>query len=87
MTRPASLRALPKPARAHDLRQSAGVVAIGLVGHSLHRRIGLTRLDADRWQARVTQTIVKPGRQRTRFQTDALQRQPGAFLRSSSGVR
>ncbi|MCY1229521.1 hypothetical protein D9M72_418850 [compost metagenome] len=67
---------LPIPARAHDLRQCAGVVAIGLVGHRLHRGIRSPRLDADRRQAFAAQPIVKPGGQRARFQPDALQRKP-----------
>jgi hypothetical protein len=66
---------LPIPARAHDLRKRAGIVAIGLVRHRLHGRIGLARLYTDRRQALGTQSIVKPGRQRARFQPNALQRQ------------
>lgn len=72
---------LPIPASAHDLRQRAGVIAVGLVGHRLHRRIGLPRLDAGRRQAFGVQSIVKPGRQRARFQADPLKRQAGPLQR------
>jgi hypothetical protein len=66
---------LPIPAGAHDLRQGAGIVAIGLVRHRLHRRIGGPRLDADRRQTFGAQFVMKPGRQRTRFQTHPFHRQ------------
>jgi hypothetical protein len=45
----------------HDLRQAAGIVAVGF-GHRFHRGMGLARLDADRRQAHLAQAIVKPGR-------------------------
>ena len=66
---------LPEPPRAHDLRQGAGVVAIGLVGHRLHRGVGLPRLDADGGEALSAQAVVQPGRQRTSLEPDPIQRQ------------
>lgn len=73
---------LPIPASAHDLRQRAGVIAVGLVGHRLHRLVGLPRLDAGRRLAFSVQSIVKQGRQRARFQADPLKRQAGPFSAS-----
>jgi hypothetical protein len=65
---------LPIPAGAHDLRQRAGIVAVGLVRHRLHRRIGAARFDADRQQAGDAQLVVQPSRQRAGLQADALKR-------------
>src|SRR3546814_20059539 len=48
------------PARAHDLRQRPGVVAVGLVGHSLHRRIGSACPVAGRAQAGGDKPPVHP---------------------------
>jgi len=54
---------LPKPPSPHDLRQGTRVVPIGLVRHRLHGGVGLSRLDADRAQAGLAQSVVKPGGQ------------------------
>lgn len=74
-TLPALHMHLPIPARAHDLRKRAGVVAIGFVRHRFHRRVGLPGLDADRRQSFGANTVTKPGCQRAGFEPDALQRQ------------
>ena len=58
-----------------DIGLAAGVVAVSLVRHGPHRRIGLPGLDADGRQASLRQTIVQPRRQRTGLQADALDRQ------------
>jgi hypothetical protein len=41
-----------------------------------HRRLGLTRLDADRKQAALRQAAVQSGGQRARFQADPFHRHP-----------
>ena len=64
---------LPVPSRSHDLGQRPGIVAVRLVRHRLHCRVGLPRLDADGGEARVAQSVVKPCGQGTRLQPDPLQ--------------
>lgn len=72
---------LPEPAGAHDLRLPAGplrrsgIVAIGFVGHGLHRRIRLAGLYADRRPAGLCQPVLQPGGQRARLYTHQLERQ------------
>ena len=56
-------------------RGCPGIVAIGLVRHGLHRRIGSSRLDADRRPAGLGQPVVQPSRQRTGLHTHPFERQ------------
>ncbi len=65
---------LSEPACPHDLSQSAGIVAIGLVRHGLHGGVRLSRLNADRRQLGGNQLVVQPGRHGTGLHADALQR-------------
>src|SRR5215216_6556726 len=47
-------------AGARQMRQSACIVAVGLVrGEQLQRLIGLPALDADNWQSELMQTMVQ----------------------------
>ncbi len=66
---------LPEPARPQDVSQGAGVVAVCLVRHRLHRRIGPPGLDSDRRQAGFRQSVMQPRRQRAGFESDTLQSQ------------
>jgi hypothetical protein len=58
------------PTGVHDLRDPTRVVAVGLVRHRTHRRLGLAGLDADRRESYCRQPLMQPGGQRARFETD-----------------
>ena len=64
-------RHLAVPARAHDLRQAAGIVAVGLVQLQGERRLDVPSIKADHGQAQLPQLVPVPGRQGTALQTDA----------------
>ena len=53
------------PSSAHDLRDTARVVAVGLVRHRTHRGFRLAGLDADGRDPRFRKLLAQPGRQRT----------------------
>jgi hypothetical protein len=78
---------LPEPARAHDLREGTRVITIGLVWHRLHRRVGLTRLDADCRQSGTLQFVIQPGCQRAGFKADALHWQADFAQRRNHSLR
>jgi hypothetical protein len=77
----------PEPAGADDLREAARVVAVGLVRHRAHGRLGPPGLEAHRRQARRDQALVQPGGQRARLQPDPLQDEPQALEERDQGLR
>jgi hypothetical protein len=64
------------PTGAHDLRDPARVVAVGLVRHRAHRRLGLARLDADRRNPSFRHARMQPRRQRARLKADPFHLHP-----------
>jgi len=58
------------PPGAQDLRQAAGVVAVGLVAHRLQRRGDLPRLQADDLEAGLAQAVGEVLRQRAGLEAD-----------------
>src|SRR3954447_4387877 len=62
---------LAVPACAYDLRQTAGIVAVGLVQLQGERRLGVPSVEADHGQAQLPQLVPVPSRQGTALQTDA----------------
>ena len=63
-------------ASAHDLCDPTRIIAVSLVWHRPHRRLGLARLDADRRDAGLGEPSVQPRRQRTSLQADPLHLHP-----------
>ena len=63
-------RHLPVPADTHDLRQTEGVVGVGLVDLKRQRRLGVARIDADHGEASLFQLVEQPARQLPAFEPD-----------------
>src|SRR4051812_19765143 len=57
-------------AHAHDLRQTEGVVGVGLVDLQRQRRLGVARIDADHGEAGRFQPVEQPVRQLPAFHPD-----------------
>ena len=76
-----------RPAGAHDLRQGAGIVAIGLVALRLHRGMRMSRFDDDRRMTGRRQLGLQPKAQRGRLKADPLQLARCAFERAMNGLR
>src|SRR5215831_15265570 len=63
-------RHLAVPADAHDLRQTEGVVGVGLVDLQRQRRLGVARIHADHGEASLFQPVEQPVRQLPAFEAD-----------------
>ena len=57
----------------HHLRDTTGVVAIGLVNLRLQHRSHVPRLNTDHWQVSFGERTEQPLRQRSSFQSDPLE--------------
>jgi hypothetical protein len=57
----------------HHLRNTARIVAVGLVDLCLQDRLHVPRLNTDHWQARFGDRAEQPLRQRPSFQSDPLE--------------
>ena len=73
-SRPACLAALDPhfaiPARPHQLRQTLGIIAIGLVDPHVQRGLGLAGVETNHRQPSVGQRLPQPSPQRPGLQSD-----------------
>ncbi len=72
-----------------QMRQTVGVVRIGLVGRHVERCLGVPRIDADRWQPFRAERMVEPNRQRPGLEHHPLDRRRvlADQLRQELGIR
>jgi hypothetical protein len=54
------------------MRQTVGIVRVCLVRRHIKRSFGMASINADCWQPHAAQGVIKPHRQRTGFEYDAL---------------